>query len=223
MPPPDGKDESVAIGLREVLAFVRRHVSASLVSNPQPTFAEVNQMCALVVTKFGSEEVYENLVLDYVELARGAAGTERAKGGGGAIHQHFPGAPHVQNTPGGTSVTQIAGGNMTGVNASGEQKMRDITVYSQDLNQSGASINTAVRSALVEAREAIEQAGLTPALKPMVVEQFDRMTEELKKGEKKDSGVVSGLWNMVYGAIKAVPAAVSAVAALDKLKDLIGL
>jgi len=141
------------------------------------------------------------------------------------INQYFIGENTVpqNNTPGGTNVTQTAGGNMTGVNATGEQKIRDITVYSQDLDQTGASINAAVRTALVEARDSIQKADIDSAMKPMIIEQFDKLTEELKKGDKKNPGVVGMLWNMVYGAVKAVPTAVAAIASLDKLKGLIGL
>jgi hypothetical protein len=51
---------------------------------------------------------------------------------------------------------------------------------------------------------------------------LDKLAAELKKGDQKNTGVLTGLWNMVYGAVKAVPAAVGAIAALDKLKDLLG-
>lgn len=141
------------------------------------------------------------------------------------ITQYFIGENTVpqNNAPGGTNVTQTAGGNMTGVNATGEQKIRDINVYSQDLDQTGASINAAVRTALVEARDAIHKADIDPDMKPIIVSQFDKLTEELKKGDKKNSGVTKMLWDMVYGAVKAVPTAVAAVASLDKLKGLIGL
>lgn len=141
------------------------------------------------------------------------------------ITQYFVGENTVpqNNAPGGQNVTQTAGGNMTGVNATGTQTIRDINVYSQDLDQAGATINAAVRTALVEARDLIDKSDIDSAMKPMIVEQFDKLTEELKKGDKKNPGVVSGLWNMVYGAVKAVPTAVAAATALDKLKGLIGL
>ena len=54
----------------------------------------------------------------------------------------------------------------------------------------------------------------------MLVRHY-RMTEELKKGEKKNPGLILGLWTMVYSAVKAVPDAVNAVFALDKLKTFI--
>ncbi len=141
------------------------------------------------------------------------------------INQYYTGENTVaqNNNPGGQNVTQTAGGNMTGVNATGTQTIRDINVYSQDLDQTGASINAAVRSALVEARRSIEAAEIDPAMKPTIIEQFDKMTEELKKGDKKNPGVMSMLWNMVYGAVKAVPAAATTILALDKLKVLLGL
>lgn len=141
------------------------------------------------------------------------------------VNQYFIGENTVaQNiNPGGTNVTQTAGGNMTGVNATGDQRIRDITIYSQDLDQTGAAINAEVRSALVEARRSIEAAEIDPAMKPVIIEQFDKLTEELKKGDKKNSSIVSMLWNMVYGAVNAVPAAVTAATSLDKLKGLIGL
>ena len=140
------------------------------------------------------------------------------------VNNYFLGENTVpqNNNPAGTNVTQTAGGNMMGVNATGRQEFRDITVYSQDLDQTGASINAAVKTALIEARDAIEKSEIDPAMKPMVVDQFDKLTEELKKGENNNSSVVSGLWNMVYGAVKAVPNAVAAVASLEKLKEIIG-
>lgn len=137
--------------------------------------------------------------------------------------QNYGGAPDVQNNnPGGTNVTQTAGGNMVGVNATGTQTIRDITVYSQDLDQSGASISAAMKIALIDARDAIEKSEIDPAMKPTIVEQFDKLTDELKKGDARNPGVVAGLWNMVYGAVKAFPTAVNAVVALGKLQGLIG-
>ncbi len=137
------------------------------------------------------------------------------------VNQYFSGVNTVaQNTnPGGTNTTQIAGGNQTGVNATGTQTIRDINVWSQDLDQTGAAINRDVRSALTEARRSIHDSGIDDALKPTIIEQFDKLTEELKKGDNKNPGVVKMLWNMVYGAIQSAPAVVTA---FDKLKDLLG-
>jgi len=97
------------------------------------------------------------------------------------------------------NVTQSAGGNMTGVNAAGTQTIRDITVYTQNLNQTGASINDALKTALIESREAIDAEEISPVLKPILIEQFDKLTEELKKGDKKDHQVVKGLWTLDNG------------------------
>ena len=94
------------------------------------------------------------------------------------------------------NVTQSAGGNMTGVNAAGTQTIRDITVYTQNLNQTGASINDALKTALIESREAIDAEEISPVLKPIPIEQ---LTEELKKGDKKDHQVVKGLWTLDNG------------------------
>lgn len=138
------------------------------------------------------------------------------------ITNYFVGENTVpqNNAPGSTSVTQTAGGNMTGVNATGDQKIRDINVYSQDLDQTGVSINAGVRTALVEARKSIEKSDIDPEMKPIIVENFDKLTEELKKGDKKNSSVTKMLWDMIYVAVQAVPAV---VASLDKLKSLLGL
>jgi len=180
--------------------------------NPSATREQWNEWYQGVVDKFGkwTADVAWAIVEAHISQQQ--------------VNNYFIGDNQVpqNNNPGGTNVTQTAGGNMMGVNATGEQKFRDITVYSQDLNQSGATINAEVRTALVEARDSIEKSEIDPAMKPMVVEQFDKLTEELKKGEKKNAGVVTGLWNMVYGAVKAVPGAVAAVASLEKLKGLIG-
>jgi DNA-binding protein YbaB len=140
------------------------------------------------------------------------------------VVQNYPGVSEMtqQNNPGGQSITQKAGGDMVGVNAAGTQTIRDIAIYKQDLDQTGASISAPVRAALVEARESIESADLDAALKPVLIEQFDKMTEELKKGDKKNPGLLKGLWAMIYGAITSVPAAVSCVVALDKLRHLLG-
>jgi hypothetical protein len=127
-----------------------------------------------------------------------------------------------KNNPGGTNVTQRAGGDMTGVNATGTQTIRDITIYKQDLDQSGTQIAAPVKAALVETRRQIEAADIDAALKPAIIDQFDKLTEELKKGEKKNAALASGLWNMVYNAVKFIPTAVGAVAALDKLRGLLG-
>ena len=66
-------------------------------------------------------------------------------------------------------------------------------------------------------------ANRAPEMEPIIVSQFDKLTEELKKGDKKSPGVTKMLWDMVYGAVKAIPTAVAAVASLNKLKGLIGL
>lgn len=139
------------------------------------------------------------------------------------IHNYYGGTTVSQNNnPAGTNVTQTAGGNMTGVNATGDQKIRDISIFSQDLDQAGATINANMKTALIEARRSIEtDSAIDTALKPMLIEQFDRLAAELAKGEKKNTNVLTGLWNMVYGAVKAVPADV-AIAALEKLKNLLG-
>lgn len=140
------------------------------------------------------------------------------------VNQYFIGDNSVSQNqnPGGTNVTQTAGGNMTGVNATGTQTIRDVNVFSQDLDQAGATINAGLKSALVEARRSIEAAEIDPSLKPLIIEQFDKMAAELKKGDQKNVGLVTGLWNMVCGAVKAVPGAAAAVEALTKLKDAIG-
>lgn len=126
------------------------------------------------------------------------------------------------NDPGSQAIQQTAGRDMVGVNAGGTQTIRDISVYSQDLNQSGAVINAPLKNALIEARKAIEADAIDAAMKPMIIEQFDKLTEELKKGDQKNPSVASGLWNMITGAVKAVPTAVAAIAALDKLRVLLG-
>lgn len=129
----------------------------------------------------------------------------------------------TQNTnPGGTSNVQSAGRDMMGVNASGTQTFRDINAYTQDLDQAGAAIGGDLRNALIEARDQIAKAEINDALKPVLIQNFDNMTAELKKGDKKDAGLASGLWSMVYGGIKAIPAAVGCYAALEKLKGLLG-
>ncbi|SRR5579883_321196 len=99
---------------------------------------------------------------------------------------------------------------------------RDITVYTQELDQSGATISAPLRQALIEAREGIDKADIDAALKPMIIENFDKLTNELKKGDAKNSGVASGLWTMVYNVVKGIPTAVGALAALDKLRTLLG-
>lgn len=124
--------------------------------------------------------------------------------------------------PGGTNATQIAT-TMTGVNGTGTQTMRDITIFSQDLDQSGSTISTEIRSALVEAREAIGGSDISPEMKSMIIEQFDKLADELKKGDKKSPGTLKGLWNMVYGAIQMAPHANSIMQSLDKLRCFIGL
>ena len=99
---------------------------------------------------------------------------------------------------------------------------RDITVYTQELEQSGAAISAPLRQALVDAREGIDKADIDTALKPMIIENFDKLTNELKKGDAKNAVVASGLWAMVYNVMKGIPTAVGALAALDKLRTLLG-
>ena len=130
--------------------------------------------------------------------------------------QYYFGDPTVSN------VTQTAGGHMTGVNATGTQTIRDITIYSQDLEATGTSINSETKAALCEARKAIQDAEIDSSIKPVLVEQFDKLTEELKKGDQKNSGFVGTMWSMLYAGVKAAPAALTALASLDKLKLLLG-
>jgi hypothetical protein len=141
------------------------------------------------------------------------------------INQYFVGENTVpqNNNPGGTNINQTAGGNQTGVNATGRQTIGDITTYSQDLDQAGASISPQLRTALIEARKTIDEENvIDPAMKPTIIEHFDKLTAELKKGDQKSPGVASMLWGMIYGAVKAVPTAVAAIAALDKLRIVLG-
>lgn len=126
------------------------------------------------------------------------------------------------NNPGGQNVNQTAGGDKTGVNAGGRQTIRDITIYKQDLDAAGAVISAPLKAALVEVREGIEKAGIDAALKPMLIEQFDKLTDELKKGQKKNPSVVNGLWTMFCSAAKAIPTAVAVCVALVKLRPMLG-
>jgi len=142
------------------------------------------------------------------------------------VNNYYSGTNNVSNEikPGSTTttVTQTAGGNMTGVNAAGEQKTRDINVFSQDLDQAGASISPEIRAALIEGREELDKVTLDAALKPMVMEQYDKLAEELKKGKAHNPGVVAGLWAMVSGAVKMIPGAAACITALEKLHGLLG-
>ena len=127
-----------------------------------------------------------------------------------------------KQNPGGTNVHQTAGGNMTGVNATGTQIIRDITAYSQDLDQSGAAINSDLKNSLLAARSGLEASDIDAALKPHLMEQFDKMTEELKKGPAKNEAAAKGFWTMVYSVIKGVPGAAACVKAFETLKDMLG-
>ena len=140
------------------------------------------------------------------------------------VNQYFIGENEVDaaNNPGGQSIKQKAGGDMVGVNAGGTQTIRDITMYKQDLDQTGATISAPMKQALIESREAIEKSEIDAALKPLIIENFDKLTEELKKGDKKNAAAASGMWTMVYSVVKGVPAAVGALAALEKLATLLG-
>jgi hypothetical protein len=140
------------------------------------------------------------------------------------IIQNYTGDNRVDNTikPGSQDITQTAGGDMTGVNAGGIQTIRDITIYKQDLDQTGATISAPIKQALIEAREGIEKSEIDAALKPILIENFDKLTNELKKGDAKNAAAASGMWTMVYSVVKAVPAAVGALVALDKLRVLLG-
>jgi hypothetical protein len=123
--------------------------------------------------------------------------------------------------PGGTNVTQSAGRDMVGVNATGEQEIGDISIYTHNLDQAGAVISGELRDALVESRQGIEAAEISDAIKPMLIQQFDKLTEELKKGEKKEPSTIKALWGVVYNTIKAIPAAATCYTGLDKLAVLL--
>ena len=140
------------------------------------------------------------------------------------ITQNYSGDNYVdnKNNPGGQNITQTASGDMTGVNAGGTQTIRDIIVYKKDLDQSGAVIGVPLKQALIETREGLEAAEIDAALKLLIIENFDKLTEELKKGDAKNPGVVSGLWTMVYSVVKNIPTAVSVYGALEKLKGMLG-
>ena len=126
------------------------------------------------------------------------------------------------NVSGGRNIKQTAGGDMTGVNAGGTQTVRDITIYKQDLDQAGAMIAAHLKQALIEAREGLEKSDIDAAIRPLLIEQFHKLTEELKKGEKKNPGLVKTLWSMVYGAVQALPDPAVCYAAFEKLKAMLG-
>lgn len=140
------------------------------------------------------------------------------------VIQYYTGDTDVtqHNNPGGQNITQKAGGHMVGVNAAGTQTIRDISIYTSELDQAGAVINAPLRNALIEARTGIEQAKIDDAVKPLLIEQFDKLTDELKKGDKKNPGAVKTLWTMVYGTLATLPDAGTCYAAFENLKNLLG-
>jgi hypothetical protein len=60
------------------------------------------------------------------------------------------------------------------------------------------------------------------ALKPILIHQLEQLTQEVKKGSAANKSVLTGVWHMLYGCVKAVPAAVACAAALEKRKGLVG-
>lgn len=128
-----------------------------------------------------------------------------------------------ENVSGGQNIKQTAGGDMTGVNAGGTQTIRDITIYKQDLDQTGAVIAAPLKQALVEAREGLQKSDIDPAIRPLLIEQFDKLTEELKKGDKKNSSLIKTFWSMLYGAIQTLPDPGVCYTAFEKLKVILGV
>ena len=56
-----------------------------------------------------------------------------------------------------------------------------------------------------------------------MIENFDKLTEELKKGDKKNAAAASGMWTMVYSVVKGIPAAVGTLAGSRQARDFAGL
>lgn len=123
-----------------------------------------------------------------------------------------------------TNVTQTAGGNQVGVNATGDQKINDITIYSQDLLQNGNSLSKELKDCLISIKQNLSNLEVANPIKDGMLTNFDAITTEIKKGDKGDKSVITTLWSMICTGVSNLPSGSgqTVIAGLQLLKSLAG-
>jgi hypothetical protein len=104
----------------------------------------------------------------------------------------------------------VHGNNNAGLVGSGTINARDITVYSEAVNNLG--LDEATKRALITAREAVEAAGLSQTDKADVNDSLGRITVELEKKEREP-----GLIRRYFNRIKEVASGVASVLSSAKV------
>lgn len=96
---------------------------------------------------------------------------------------------------------------------------RDIQVFKQAVDQS-SGLDAEMKRVLKEAREALEQADLSPDDKTDVVENLGKLTAELEKPEK-DAGLVQRYWGRIKEVTPIISSIISSAASVAKLTGIV--
>ena len=126
------------------------------------------------------------------------------------------------NQNSGNTNSQTAGGHITGANAGGNQSIADLTIYSQNLEQSGVNLSPEIRNTFTDTRREMLRAGIDPDLLANLLARFDELTQAATENGAK-TPKAAGLWTMIRSVLGGLKDAAGAVEALDKLKRLLGM
>lgn len=91
----------------------------------------------------------------------------------------------------------------------------DINVYKQAVDQS-SGLDDELKNVLKQARDAIEEAGLSETDKADITEDLAKLTAELEKPEK-DPGLVRRYWNRIKEIAPTVSALLGSAVSIAKL------
>lgn len=92
---------------------------------------------------------------------------------------------------------------------------RDIQVFKHAVDQS-SGLDDELKLVLKEAREALEQADLSPTDKTDVAENLGKLTAELEKPDK-DTGLVQRYWGRIKEVTPTISSIISSAASFAKL------
>jgi internalin A len=96
-------------------------------------------------------------------------------------------------------------------------ELGDVTIYEQNLKQSGNAVPPELAAALVGALRGIQESSLTEPLKKAATEDHAKLTEELKKPEvEREPKLIKRFWNGLWSVADKIPSVIKLYEALKK-------